>query len=152
MSKKDRCGGFTLIELLIVVAIIGIVAAIAIPNLMNAIDRSRQSSTMADIRTIGSAIEHYAVDNNCYPTAANIQSLGPVLEPTYIKKLPMDDGWGHLLLYHPAEPPGTGYTLKSVGKDGQEQSSPPGGFVHEFADDIIYTDGTFVQRPQGKQE
>ena len=152
MSNRRNCRGFTLIELLIVVAIIGIIAAIAIPNLMNAIDRSKQNATMADIRTIGSAIEHYAVDNNCYPTASDIQSLGPVLEPTYIKKLPLDDGWGHMLVYQTADTPGAGYTIRSVGKDGQEQASPPGGVIHEFEDDIIYTDGAFVQRPEGKQE
>jgi len=48
--------GFTLIELLIVVAIIGLISAIAIPNLMNAVDKGKQKRTMADMRTIGSAI------------------------------------------------------------------------------------------------
>ena len=60
--RKNR--GFTLIELLIVVAIIGIIAAIAIPNLLNAINRGRQKRSMADIRTIGTAVEAYAVDNS----------------------------------------------------------------------------------------
>ena len=58
--RKNR--GFTLIELLIVVAIIGIIAAIAIPNLLNAINRGRQKRSMADLRTVGTAIEAYAVD------------------------------------------------------------------------------------------
>ena len=66
--RKNR--GFTLIELLIVVAIIGIIAAIAIPNLLNAINRGRQKRTMADIRTIGTAIEAYAVDHASYPTVS----------------------------------------------------------------------------------
>ncbi len=64
--RKNR--GFTLIELLIVVAIIGIIAAIAIPNLLNAINRGRQKRSMADIRTIGTATEAYAVDMAFYPT------------------------------------------------------------------------------------
>ncbi|MBZ5641051.1 MAG: prepilin-type N-terminal cleavage/methylation domain-containing protein, partial [Acidobacteriia bacterium] len=64
MKRNNR--GFTLIELLIVVAIIGIIAAIAIPNLLNAIDRGKQKRTMADIRSIGTAVESYAIDNNYY--------------------------------------------------------------------------------------
>src|SRR5207245_4089012 len=64
--RKER--GFTLIELLIVVAIIGIIAAIAIPNLLNAIDRSKQKRTMADMRSVGTACEEYSIDsNNFYP-------------------------------------------------------------------------------------
>ncbi len=66
--RKNR--GFTLIELLIVVAIIGIIAAIAIPNLLNAINRGRQKRSMADMRTIGTSIEAYAVDMAFYPTQA----------------------------------------------------------------------------------
>src|SRR5258705_13990491 len=62
--------GFTLIELLIVVAIIGIIVAIAIPNLLNAIQRGRQKRSMGDLRTIGTGIEAYAIDFNTYPPGA----------------------------------------------------------------------------------
>ena len=67
--------GFTLIELLIVVAIIGIIAAIAIPNLLNAIDRGKQKRTMADLRSMGTSIEEYSIDNNFYPDATDVASL-----------------------------------------------------------------------------
>ena len=69
--------GFTLIELLIVVAIIGIIAAIVIPNLLNAVDRSKQKRTMADMRSVGTACESYSVDNE----AGSFNLDGDLLHP-----------------------------------------------------------------------
>ncbi|MGI8906236.1 MAG: prepilin-type N-terminal cleavage/methylation domain-containing protein [Candidatus Sumerlaeaceae bacterium] len=58
---------FTLIELLIVVAIIAILAAIAVPNFLEAQTRAKVSATKSDLRTITTGLEAYAVDNNAYP-------------------------------------------------------------------------------------
>jgi prepilin-type N-terminal cleavage/methylation domain-containing protein len=63
MSRK----AFTLIELLIVVAIIAILAAIAVPNFLEAQTRSKVSRVQADFRTLATAIESYYVDKNSYP-------------------------------------------------------------------------------------
>lgn len=59
--------GFTLIELLVVVAIIAVLAAIAVPNLMEAQVRSKVSRVKADLRTITGALETYAADHGGYP-------------------------------------------------------------------------------------
>jgi len=59
--------GFTLIELLIVVAIIAILAAIAVPNFLEAQTRSKVSRNKADMRSLATALESYAVDNQKYP-------------------------------------------------------------------------------------
>lgn len=63
--------GFTLIELLIVVAIIGILAAIAVPNFLNAQVRAKVSRAVSDMKTLETAIEMYQLDNNGYPPAAS---------------------------------------------------------------------------------
>lgn len=64
-SRRDR--GFTLIELLIVVAIIAILAAIAVPNFLEAQVRSKVSRARTDMRTMATALEAYRVDTNRYP-------------------------------------------------------------------------------------
>jgi prepilin-type N-terminal cleavage/methylation domain-containing protein len=61
--------GFTLIELLIVVAIIAILAAIAVPNFLEAQVRAKVSRCKSDLRSMATAIESYYVDNNTYPVS-----------------------------------------------------------------------------------
>jgi prepilin-type N-terminal cleavage/methylation domain-containing protein len=72
-----RIKGFTLIELLIVVAIIAILAAIAVPNFLEAQIRSKVSRVKADQRSLATALESYFIDNNAYPAwAAEVLPAG----------------------------------------------------------------------------
>lgn len=64
---KTQYKGFTLIELLIVIAIIAILAAIAIPNFLLAQVRAKVSGAMSDMKSLATALEAYYVDNNAYP-------------------------------------------------------------------------------------
>jgi type II secretion system protein G len=153
--RKNR--GFTLIELLIVVAIIGIIAAIAIPNLLNAINRGRQKRSMADLRTIGTAVEAYAVDMAFYPTFAEGAvtpscTLVGNLEPTYVKTVPREDGW-RTNFY--ASSQSRFYTLASAARDkilSGALTSYTAGITSDMDCDIVYSNGSFVQYPEGVQD
>jgi prepilin-type N-terminal cleavage/methylation domain-containing protein len=74
--------GFTLIELLIVVAIIAILAAIAVPNFLEAQVRAKVSRVRSDQRTIATAMEAYAVDHNWYPPDSDNTILRPTEDET----------------------------------------------------------------------
>ena len=152
MNRIKKASGFTLIELLIVVAIIGIIAAIAIPNLLNAIDRGKQKRTMADLRSIGTAVESYAIDNNYYPAATDIATLpasATNVAPIYIKTMPLQDGWRHDFYVNSTT---TGYTLASGGKDAGGITGWVGGPTQSFNDPIVFTAGQFSQWPEGVQQ
>ena len=71
LKSNNQNNGFTLIELLIVVAIIAILAAIAIPNFLAAQVRAKVSRIKGEFATIATAMESYYVDNNAYPWPKN---------------------------------------------------------------------------------
>lgn len=157
MNKK----GFTLIELLIVIAIIGIVAAIAIPNLLTALQKGKQKATMGDMKSIGNAIESYITDYYMAPGAggvAQINGLSGYLTPFYTKLLPNKDGWGGDFQYESGAlgPTQDLYSIRSYGRGSQPDaySIAMNGYIVNtmagFETDIIFSNGNFTYAPKVK--
>ncbi|MDO6459322.1 type II secretion system major pseudopilin GspG [Granulosicoccaceae sp. 1_MG-2023] len=121
--------GFTLIEIMVVVAIIGILAAVVGPQIFDRPDEARQVKARQDIGTLVQALELYRLDNFVYPsTEQGLQAL--VEEPSgdpepanwkeggYIKKVP-NDPWGREYDYiSPGEE--SDFDIISYGRDGVE--------------------------------
>ena len=136
--------GFSLIELLIVVAIIGIIAAIAVPQLMNAMDRGRQRRSMADMRSIATANGTYRVDTGAY--SATLAGL----QPAYMQVTPVNDGWGTAYTYTPSNA-NQNYLITSLGSDAAAGPAAPTPWVNDPYDpDITLTDGQFTAAPTGQ--
>jgi len=144
-----RQRGFTLTELLVVITIIGLVAAIAVPNMISALHRARQKRTMSDLRAISEGIEMYQQDFSFYPTYTDTmaEALAGDLE-VYVGKIVSKDAWRWPLHY---DSDGDGYTVKSYGSDGLEDAAVFLGPTDNFRSDIIFSDGLFSQWPEGVQ-
>lgn len=80
--NKSRKGGFTLVELMVVVAVIAILAAIAMPQFLSAADRARNAKETADIQIIKNATQLYMIDKNVDtpPTVENLYKEGYLTE------------------------------------------------------------------------
>ena len=88
MWKLDR-KGFTLVEIMIVIVIIGILAAIAVPNFISTRDTAHQEACRANLRQLKSAIQMYRIDNGSYPAAVSwtVLKAGTDLDP-YMGEVP----------------------------------------------------------------
>jgi general secretion pathway protein G len=131
VKNTGKQSGFTLIEIMVVVVIIGILASVVVPRIMDNPDKARTAKAKNDIQALGGALDIYRLDNYVYPTTdQGLEALinKPTSSPEppnwkqggYIKKLSKDP-WGNEYLYlNPGEHGET--DIYSLGADGA-----PGG-------------------------
>ncbi len=165
--------GFTLIELLIVIAILGLLASMLIPNLLDAMQKAKQKKTVADMRIMGTAMFAWltdqvgaaaagadAVDNTV--EMANYQGslksdgdLRDLLMPQYVQEIPRLDGWKYPYEYYlnQAEPLAREVMMiRSRGLDNTADGNQYAAASFEptdYAQDIVWADGFFVRWPEG---
>ncbi len=168
MLKKER--GFTLIELLIVVAIIGILAALLVPNAITAIQKAKQRRTMSDVKVISTAITDYVTDNGSAPTQDGTYDASSAfytaLSPLYIKVLPTTDQWGNNFYAYSGSACNGNYGITGAGADdfvvasyGRDKileefsfsaNSPEAGLfvvsaMAHFAYDLVMWNGSWIR-------
>lgn len=159
-AKRRSAGGFTLIELLVVVGIIGIVSALAIPNLIFAIQRSEYKATQSEMRTLATGcVEAYRVDHNGRVPDYGGQFPGLVKQISlmgYMSQPPEVDGFGYPFRYETFGENVTEYSLASFGLDGLKQSGDlmapigssdigvAGREVRDWECDLVIQNGLFV--------
>lgn len=131
-SARAAQRGFTLIEIMVVVVILGILAAVVVPRVMDRPDQARTTKAQSDIRSLESALNLYRLDNFNYPTTE--QGLNALVRlPTgqnaprnwrvggYLDRL-QKDPWGNDYQYQIPGRDGRQFDLYSLGADGR-----PGG-------------------------
>ncbi len=145
-----------------------------IPNYRAAVRKAKQRRTLSDIKSIGLALERYAQEHHRYPNAQSISALAHTLEPRYIQKLPVADGWGRPLRYVTLCDDGWchAYCVLSAGEDGNadhgddqllalaagrrpelreparaDGDGPPNVFDAAMNRDVVHGSGRFLIRP-----
>jgi general secretion pathway protein G len=136
--RSSIARGFTLIELMIVVVILGLLATIVMPKILNKPEKARRAKAKFDIRNIESALAYFKMDVGRFPTTSEgLEALvaNPGLQgydkDGYLKQIPLDP-WNHKYVYISPGVRSKEYDLKSYGKDGEEGGTGDDGDIESW--------------------
>lgn len=115
--RKDRAVGFTLIEVLVVVAILGILAALVVPRIMDRPDEAKRLAAKANVNTIVQALKMYRLDNGTYPSTD--QGLAALVQRPTTPPAPANWKQGGYLDNLPKDPWGGDYQYLNPGTHGE---------------------------------
>ena len=166
---RNRQKGFTLIELLIVVAIIGIIAALLIPNFLDALQKAKQKRTVADVRNAGTALFSWLTDqvgaaaagqtttdsvDLAQYTERTTAEVTQVLVPQYLQSIPVKDGWKNDYQYYLETEKVLKRTVMAMRSGGRDDDFSGDTYTvvgfdpTDYDQDIVWADGFFVRWPQ----
>ena len=115
--KKNRRSGFTLVELLLVVCILGILAAVVIPNVIGHDEEARRQATRTSITAIEQAVQIFAMRHNGkLPDSLDELTVGTDDKPGLLKEGALNDSWGTPFQYTKT---GKKFKIVSAGPDGE---------------------------------
>jgi general secretion pathway protein G len=141
-KQQLRNAGFTLIELMIVVVILGLLAGVVMPRILNRPEQARRMKARVDIRGIESALALFKTDTGRFPTTSEgleVLVSNPGIKgyntDGYLDKVPLDS-WGGKYIYISPGVHGRDYDLESYGKDGEDGGSEDNADIESWNLDI----------------
>jgi general secretion pathway protein G len=129
MRRPKRAAGFTLIEVMVVIVILGVLAALIVPNVMGRGEKAKVDTTAITLKGVAGALDQYKLDNSRYPSMQEGGLEALVTQPEsaknwmpggYVKGGYPKDSWDNDLQYIAPGSDGRAFDLYSFGADGKE--------------------------------
>jgi general secretion pathway protein G len=136
-SQHARRGGFTLLEVLLVLAILGVIAAIVVPNLLGSQQKANIDQTRININNLENALRMYAIDHGgAWPSGGSEQMIAALMQPKdrdgqpmrpYLEQVPRD-AWGNPFNYrYPGQNHPPNVDKPDIWSNGPNQQNEDGG-------------------------
>ena len=138
VNMLGKQSGFTLIEVMVVIVILGVLAALVVPNVMGKVDSSKIKTTQITLGKVANEVKAFKMDNGRYPTSQDGGLEALVTQPANVKNFPSGgylekypkDSWENDLQYISPGSEGRPFDLYSFGADGKEGGEGPDADIY----------------------